>query len=140
MEGEDLKRSDRPNKGKPPGYLTDYEVHPSVRPQQPNAAGLSEPPATGEEMNVESKSPIRHSTPQWRFLTRHTISDRESDTRSEHSHASRRSNKTTKTKASVNSTARRLELEAELAEKLKMDEMENELEEIKAQEEQEKKN
>src|SRR5207237_8451097 len=41
MEGEDPKRSDRPNKGKPPVYLVDYEVPPHVRPQNSIAAGPS---------------------------------------------------------------------------------------------------
>src|SRR5207237_4099310 len=98
MEGEDPKRSDRPNKGKPPAYLIDYEVPPHVRPQNPIAAGPSAPPGNVPAEDDDAKSvKSHHST--------HTMSS----------------------PMSVGAMARRKQLESELHRKMLLADMEEEV-------------
>src|SRR3982750_3200437 len=60
MEGEDYKRNDRPNKGKPPAYLVDYEVPPHVRRQNPIAAGPPAPPGNVPAEDDDARSVKSH--------------------------------------------------------------------------------
>src|SRR5437016_8140201 len=63
MEGEDPKRSDRPNKGKPPAYLVDYEVPPYVRPQDPTPVGHHLPPSSGVRLRNGGNEDIHQPQP-----------------------------------------------------------------------------
>src|SRR5207237_3350879 len=117
MEPE--KRPERPNKGKPPAYHhKNYEMQ-LPAPRNPDTAAASSAAQT-------TPTAARYS------------SNGEDDRRSQRSYTTCKSAKTNRSRASVNSTAQRLQLEAELAEKQRLDDLEDELEEEEENLEQEK--